>query len=119
MNEQEYIEGIVTLIKNYRRTELKKPLDAAHVKRWLNQFEAEEQSIVLRETFHALARYYIKKEQIYDFLDQLLEKLIAENGKDHVVFASVQKKGYSQKLMYKYISEKGNFVFQSENFTDG
>ena len=35
------------------------------------------ESIVLKETFHALAQYHIQKEWIYDFLDQLLEKLIA------------------------------------------
>ncbi len=61
VNDQAYIEGIATLISNYRRTELTKPLDAAHVKRWVEQFEPEERSVVLRETFYALTRYYIKE----------------------------------------------------------
>lgn len=118
MNDQAYIEGIATLISNYRRTELTKPLDAAHVKRWVEQFEPEERSVVLRETFHALSRFYIKEERIHTFLDQVLDKIVKEQNVNDVVFASIQKKGHSQTLIYEYIATKGSFVFQSEKYTD-
>lgn len=72
MNDQSYIEGIATIIQNYRRTELTKPLDAAHVERWVGQFAPDERSIVLAETFHALTRYYFKEERIHNFLEQVL-----------------------------------------------
>ena len=114
MNDQSYIEGIATIIQNYRRTELTKPLDAAHVERWVGQFAPDERSIVLAETFHALTRYYFKEERIHNFLERVLERITADN----VVFASIQEKGHSQKLIYEYIASKGNFTFQSEEFTD-
>lgn len=118
MNDQSYIEGIATIIQNYRRTELTKPLDAAHVERWVEQFAPDERSIVLAETFHVLTRYYFKEERIHNFLEQVLERITAEQPTDNVVFASIQEKGHSQKLIYEYIASKGNFTFQSEEFTD-
>lgn len=118
MNDQSYIEGIATIIQNYRRTELTKPLDAAHVERWVEQFAPDERSIVLTETFHVLTRYYFKEERIHNFLEQVLERITAEQPIDNVVFASIQEKGHSQKLIYEYIASKGNFTFQSEKFTD-
>lgn len=114
MNDQSYIEGIATIIQNYRRTELTKPLDAAHVERWVGQFAPDERSTVLAETFHVLTRYYFKEERIHNFLERVLERITADN----VVFASIQEKGHSQKLIYEYIASKGNFTFQSEEFTD-
>lgn len=113
MNDQSYIEGIATIIANYRRVELSKPLDAEHIKRWVEQFEPQERSVVLKETFHALSRYYIKEERIHTFLDQVLAKIAKEQDINDVVFASIQKKGHSQTLIYEYIATKGNFIFQA------
>lgn len=118
MNDQSYIEGIATIIQNYRRTELMKPLDAAHVERWVEQFAPDERSIVLAETFHVLTRHYFKEERIHNFLEQVLERITAEQPADNVVFASIQERGHSQKLIYEYIATKGSFAFQSEKFTD-
>ena len=118
MNDQSYIEGIATIIANYRRVELSKPLDAEHIKRWVEQFEPQERSVVLKETFHALSRYYIKEERIHTFLDQVLAKIAKEQDINDVVFASIQKKGHSQTLIYEYIATKGNFIFQSREFSD-
>ena len=75
MNDQSYIEGIATIIQNYRRTELTKPLDAAHVERWVGQFAPDERSTVLAETFHVLTRYYFKEERI----------LLAPGDRDHIL----------------------------------
>lgn len=118
MNKQSYEEGIASIIKNYRRLELKKPLDLQHVQRWIQQFEPEEQEIVLKETFHALTRYYINEEKIYNFIDQVLESITKEERIDNIIFANVQKKGHSQKLIYEYIKSKGEFLFERENFED-
>lgn len=118
MNDQSYIEGIATIIQNYRRTELTKPLDAAHVERWVGQFAPDERSTVLAETFHALTRHYFKEERLHNFLGQVLERITAEQPADNVVFASIQERGHSQKLIYEYIATKGSFAFQSEKFTD-
>ena len=118
LNDQSYIEGIATIIQNYRRTELTKPLDAAHVERWVGQFAPDERSTVLAETFHVLTRYYFKEERIHNFLERVLERITAEQPADNVVFASIQERGHSQKLIYEYIATKGSFAFQSEKFTD-
>ena len=85
MNDQSYIEGIATIIQNYRRTELTKPLDAAHVERWVGQFAPDERSIVLAETFHVLTRYYFKEERIHNFLERVLERITAEQPADNIV----------------------------------
>lgn len=120
MKSSEYIEAIATIIGNYRRSELgrEKSLDAAHVKRWVEQFEPAERDIVLRETFHVLERYYIKEERIHRFLEQVLVKILKKHTVEQIVFASVQKDGNSQERMYNYISTKGKFSFESERFSD-
>ena len=118
MNDQSYIEGIATIIANYRRVELSKPLDSTHVKRWVEQFEPQERSVVLKETFHALSRYYIKEEKIHTFLDQVIAKITKEHDINDIVFVSIQKKGYSQTLIYNYIRTKGNFFFKNGDFSD-
>ena len=118
MTDKEYINGIATLIVNYRRAELTKPLDVAHVKKWVEQFETDERSVVLRETFYALSRYYIKEERIHAFLERVLGQITENRNINDIVFVSVQEKGYSQLLIYKYIETKGAFIFQSKKFID-
>ena len=103
MNNQEYIEGIASIIKNYRKTELNNSLDILHVQKWVEQFSSEEQSIVLEETFHVLTRYYINEERIYTFLNQVLNHIINEEIVSNVIFADIQEQGNSQKRIYKYI----------------
>lgn len=118
MNNQAYMEGIASIIKNYRKTELNNSFDVLHVQKWAEQFAPEEQSIVLKETFHALTRYYINEERIYIFLDKVLKCITDEEIAENVIFADIQEKGNSQKQIYKYIESKGDFVFQRKNFTD-
>ena len=118
LNNQEYIEGIASIIKNYRKTELNNSLDTLHVQKWVEQFSSEEQSIVLEETFHVLTRYYINEERIYTFLNQVLKHIINEEIVSNVIFADIQEQGNSQKRIYKYIENKGNYIIQKENFID-
>lgn len=118
LNNQEYIEGIASIIKNYRKTELNNSLDILHVQKWVEQFSSEEQSIVLEETFHVLTRYYINEERIYTFLNQVLKHIINEEIVSNVIFADIQEQGNSQKRIYKYIENKGNYIIQKENFID-
>lgn len=119
MTNQEYITGIATLISDYRITELTKPLDAAHVERWVCQFAPEERRVVLRETFHILSRHYVKKEGIYAFLDEkVIDPIVKKGNINDVIFAFTQKNGNSQKFIYDYIGSKGKFTIQRGNFTD-
>lgn len=119
MTNQEYITGIATLISDYRITELTKPLDAAHVERWVCQFAPEERRVVLQETFHILSRHYVKKEGIYAFLDEkVIDPIVKKGNINDVIFAFVQESGNSQKFIYDYIDSKGKFTIRSENFTD-
>lgn len=102
-SREELITGIAEVIKDYREGEIARP-DAAHVERWIAQFPADEQLLLLGEMHHVLSSTYLSKAWVEKFLGQLLEsKNIA--GEDPCAFwkkanfLNIQIKGNSQREM--------------------
>ena len=118
MTDSGYIKGIVSIISKYRRAELGKKLDEAHVQKWIAQFEPKERTIVLQETFRILQSSYFKEELMHTYLDEIVDQIAKDRNINDIVFTAIQEKGSSQALIYNYIKTKGQFTFQSENFTD-
>lgn len=119
MTNDEYAVGIATIISDYRKNELKRKLDADHVKRWVSQFDESEQSVVLCETFRILSRWYFKIERIYTFIEQVLNLLSEIDTLSAFTFVNVQTKGESQRFLYEIIKKiydkKYNITFSLKN----
>ena len=61
------LEQIATTITDYREGEIPKP-DAAHVLRWVNQFDAAVREPILQEMLHVLQRTYVSRASFRKFL---------------------------------------------------
>lgn len=91
---------ISQIIQDYRFGEIAIP-NAAHVDRWINQFDDAAQLGVLFETKRILDRTYITRENFLDFLTRTLhDDTIAGNNPNEfwksVNFLRVQRNGNSQ-----------------------
>ena len=118
MTDQDCIKGIVTIISDYRRLETGKGLDEEHVQKWIEQFEPEERTLVLQETFRILQSSYFKEELMHTYLDEIVDQIAKDRDINDIIFTAIQERGSSQALIYNYIKTKRQFTFQSENFTD-
>lgn len=65
------VAELATIVADYRRGEVP-PMNAAHVERWLKQFEPAAQDPVLAETVHALRSTYISRDEAKGFLANLV-----------------------------------------------
>ena len=110
MTEREkLLESIASTVADYRAGELAAST-AAHVNRWVNQFDAAVQLAILREMDHVLKQTYFSLERVTSFLNGLIkvEKLV---GKDPcafwrgVQFLDVQLGGNSQREMLELFSQ--------------
>jgi hypothetical protein len=74
------LEQIATTIADYREGEIQKP-DAAHVLRWVKQFEAAVREPILQEMSHVLQRTYVSKASFRKFLGSVAsgKKLCGES----------------------------------------
>ncbi len=108
MNDKEQlINGIVEIIENYRLGEIDKP-DAAHVVRWIAQFDEQARSLILAELNYVLKRTYISKQAVLDFLEKVVKskKIAGDDLRDFwqtVNFLDIQNRGNSQREMLALI----------------
>jgi len=65
------LQAIAQTISDYRAGEIPTP-DAAHVDRWINQFPAPVQQPILTEMEHVLARTYLTKANVENFITKLI-----------------------------------------------
>jgi hypothetical protein len=96
----ELLQETASIIADYRAGEIAPP-DAAHVGRWLSQFDEAYQAPVITELNHVLKTTYVTKARTETFLSGLVsnKKLAGDNPKDfwrNVKFLDVQKRGRSQ-----------------------
>lgn len=121
MNDYALAVAISTIIRGYREDELSHPLDAAHVQRWVNQFDQEDRHTILQETFQILTKQYYSREKIKNNIKKFLSDMKGYTGSfDMVVFTSVQERGSSQAVLYSIVKEilGEQMHLQSANFTD-
>jgi hypothetical protein len=64
---QQMLETTAAIISDYREGEISRP-DAAHVQRWLSQFDEAVREALLTELTHVLRRTYVSKISVEKFL---------------------------------------------------
>lgn len=102
------LRSVAAIIADYRQGEIPPP-DAAHVGRWLAQFDPEDQPVLLSELDLLLQRLYLSRARCKEFLRAFLERLI--DGRDpeqalrHVQFLNLQTRGSSQHAMLELLEE--------------
>lgn len=100
-----YPEEIAKIIRNFRRGELSKELDAAHVCRWVSQFDEADREMILAETYRVLSHYYFSEEKIFGYVDWVLSCLEKETSLRDCIYLAVQEKGSSQKLLLNRVGD--------------
>jgi hypothetical protein len=85
--------------------------DHSHVERWASQFDAEEKTIVLEETYKILKRNFITKETFIKFVDVLIDSgSVYKNDKDEywkkVSALDIQQNGNSQSELNDIFASK-------------
>lgn len=122
--DEEYIKNIVAKIKNYRKETSEMVFNEDHVKKWIEQFDNDDQSIVLRETSHLLQENYFSEEDIYDYFDAIWEckEIMGENPEwniNEIQFLTLTQKGKSHKKLTEmfehYIYSKYNVQINYSN----
>jgi hypothetical protein len=97
----ELLTATVSIIADYREGEINRP-DAAHVERWLAQFDEPVREPLLTELNHVLAKTYVSKRGVERFLGGLvtLSKLAGAQPRDfwlNANFLDLQERGNSQR----------------------
>jgi hypothetical protein len=109
MTERErMLASIVNTIADYRAGEIAQPTPA-HVDRWVNQFAQPIQQPILAELEHVLARTYLKRTAVEQFIEMVVKssKLAGDNPCAFwrgVKFLDIQGGGHSQRDMLALFS---------------
>ncbi len=95
------LKATAAIISDYRIDEIPAP-DAAHVEKWLSQFDKAVQDDLLNEMHHVLGRTYVPKSKVERFLSSLVtnDKLTGGNPRtfwNATKFLDVQTRGRSQR----------------------
>lgn len=101
--------SVANEIKTYRKGALHEPTPE-HVDRWLHQFTPAQQLPFLREFEHVIKQTFITRENVKDFLRNLVtnEELAGDDPAAYwssANFLSIQQNGQSQKEMLKLFSK--------------
>ena len=99
----ELLTSIAATIADYREGEID-ALDAEHVDRWIQQFDAPVQEPMLAELDHVLNKTYVTRTAVEEFLAIVLmaPKLVGDNASDfwkQANFLDIQGGGNSQREM--------------------
>lgn len=99
MREQ-YVASIAKTVADYRQDETG-IIDSNHVERWVDQFAACDQLIILREMDHILLSWYMSRLQVKTHLrrfvrTELIGKMNARDALRNTKFLRIQSKGSSQ-----------------------
>jgi hypothetical protein len=112
----ELIEKIIEIIGSYREEDksffYKQEIDAAHVKRWIEQFEEDDREFLLKELLHLLPQSYLSKKNTLNILGNEFETLRKDFGYENVAefldetkFLDCQEAGKSQKVLLEFVDE--------------
>lgn len=109
-----HCQDIAEIISGYRKKDrnsqaLNLKINEAHVERWINQFQ-QNQDIILLETKKLLEKFYFSKDDISTFLNSVCTaKSIWGNDPEGAIsdacFLNCQTKGESQRRLWKKIGK--------------
>ena len=103
------LHSLASTIVDYRSGEIP-PITIAHVEKWLNQFDMEDQPVILAELDTIMKRLYYAKTRVKEGLRTFLkEDVIGNNNPSTVLpfirFLTIQKEGSSQRTMLLLVDE--------------
>jgi len=103
------LQSLASTIAGYRRGEIS-PITIAHVETWLNQFDMEDQPVILAELDAIMKRLYFSKDRVKEYLRTLLKEDVIGNGNPSTIlpsirFLTIQKEGSSQWAMLLILDE--------------
>ena len=103
------LESLASTIADYRQGEIDS-VTASHVDRWVNQFDADDQLVILAETDTIMKRFYLSKMQVKAHVrrfihDEIIGKYNPATRISEVDFLNIQTKGESQKELLKIVDE--------------
>jgi hypothetical protein len=109
MARKKLLDSIASILADYRKGEIDVP-DAAHVERWISQFDTEVQGPILSEVQYVLGRTYITRRSVDGFLKGLSTHAKLTNGKPgkfwkEASILRIQRAGSSQKEMLQLFGE--------------
>lgn len=108
-------EQLAQTISDYRTGAIKRP-DAAHVDRWVSQFDLSVQTILLQELNHVLQHTYFPKRDLESYLLSLLQDKTFSEGDPKNFWSqahifNIQENGSSQKELREVLISLGNRQF--------
>lgn len=107
---QALCENIALIIADYRQGEIASP-DAAHVRKWIDQFPQPARETILTETAHILNKTYIDEASVKRFLKSVAtnKKLAGDDPAAYwkgVRFLRLQQAGHSQRDMLRLFDKR-------------
>jgi hypothetical protein len=109
MTRKELLESIAGTISDYRAGQIP-PIDAAHVERWIKQFDKAVRDPLLTEMDHVLKETYLPKPAVKKFLAGLVKNDDLATADPcafwrDVAFLDIQQGGNSQHVMLAMFDE--------------
>lgn len=109
MGRNNLLKSISLKIGDYRKGEVQK-LTPEHIDRWVKQFDAKDQEIILSEIDHIFSEFYVSREKTKECLRQLIcdEEVLGKNKRDRLLnstFLKIQENGNSQQDLLSIIDE--------------
>lgn len=103
MEIQELEQSISAIIKDFRQGTVGIDLNSDHVHKWVSQFDADDQKVILEETLRVFQKWYFNRTKLEQFLDEILQSVIQDENQENVpeifkniAFLDMQEKGKSQ-----------------------
>ena len=113
MNRNDAVAKLASIIKDYRKDELRINLDADHVEKWLSQFTPENQDIILTETLYVFESWYFDNSKIDNMLDNMVDYLCKKYKVKHtselfkiISFVNIQEDGASQSFLLSRLIDR-------------
>lgn len=115
MERADLLISIKEKIKDYRKGEIQK-IVPGHVERWINQFDVNDQPIILNEINHILETFYLCRENVKMYVKSVLldERVSGQNPRitlSKMNFLRNQTSGNSQREMLNLVDEILNEEF--------
>jgi len=103
------LQSLSNTISDYRLGEIA-PITPAHVERWLNQFDTDDQPVILAEMDSLMKRFYFSKVRVKQYLRSFIRNdIIAARDPrkllPHVHFLHIQQTGNSQSVLLDIVDE--------------
>ena len=102
------LESLASTIADYRQGEIQ-PITASHVDRWVSQFDADDQLIILQEMAAIMKRFYFSKLRVKECIRDFIKRDVVGTSNPidvltHVSFLRIQETGSSQTAMVDIVN---------------